>query len=89
MNEVSINCDCPCCGSHNDTATGPTNPDRLPATGDITLCLHCAFIGVFVREGDKITVRLPTDTEEQSLKRRPEVAFAQAMVKKELESKHG
>jgi len=39
--------DCPGCGKKLDAVSCPDNPERLPSSGDITVCMHCATVLMF------------------------------------------
>jgi len=41
---------CPQCGSMNDRSSGMSNDDR-PSEGDIAICIHCACIMIYQKNG--------------------------------------
>ena len=54
---------CPHCGARVDCHHNTTGDDR-PASGDWSVCAHCAGVSIYAVEGDKFSLRKPfTDQE--------------------------
>ncbi len=90
MSTVVTDFSCPVCGSVNDRATHP-DPDRFPKAGDLTICMHCAFIGVFTRSDNATVVdgvRLPNAEEEARYKADSAIMFVQQMVIRDIRERN-
>jgi hypothetical protein len=75
---------CPSCAHPFDSMTAITG-DRLPITGDVTVCIECAQLLVFVVEQGRIDVRRPMPEEIADL---PEYLMAEvARVKRALRTR--
>lgn len=54
---------CPNCGKVNDGHTSPTDPDATPGDGDISMCLYCGYLGIYVVTDSTLSLRSPTAEE--------------------------
>jgi len=77
---------CPSCSHPFDSMTC-VDGNRLPVTGDLTVCIECADILMFIVENTSIAVRWPTAVEFAALP--PATAATLRKVQRAIHRMHG
>lgn len=81
---------CTHCGHLHDAADNLDDPELRPSDGDVSICLECGAISLFVVADDgTLSLRKPTDEEHAELSNHPEVAIAQMAIMIGFESDAG
>jgi len=80
---------CPYCGTKLDACTQVEGRDHGPEEGDVSLCINCAGIMVFI---DRFTVRQATDEEQREALEDASVQKAKQIIermRKRRRERHG
>ena len=75
---------CPYCGKKLDACTQADGKDHGPEEGDVSLCINCAGIMVFI---DRFTVRQATDKEQRKALEDKSVQRAKQIIERMREQR--
>lgn len=64
---------CPSCGKVNDAQSSPDDEEAVPEDGNLSMCLYCGDLSIFVTTDGVMGLRAPTLAEYEELMEDPEI----------------
>lgn len=76
------------CWNCGHVLTGATDPlgDKVPQEGNVSICVECASLGIFLAD---LSIRKPTLAEEEEIMKSPQARAYVLLIKAMWESKNG
>jgi len=71
---------CPVCDHHLDCHTGAGH-NKLPRDGDVSVCINCVSVLVYIIDENGINLRFPTEEENAQFFDNPDIMKAREIVK--------